>query len=128
MANRTNLSDVFRAPRSPEAPPGTLRSFAPYKLGVPAIMPMWISNTDGENGSVKSLAQNDYRASVTIQNLSTSAILYFTWGQSATTISGLALGPGKGLILDVICPQASLYLFMDSAVRQLAQIMEISYA
>lgn len=120
--------EIFRAPKSPEAPPGTLRRFVPYKLSVPSIMPMWISNTDGNNGSVRALAQNDYRASVTIQNLSTSALLYFTWGQDATTIAGLVLGPGKGLVLDVICPQASLSLFMDSATRQLAQIMEISYA
>ena len=105
-----------------------LRSYRPFKLSIPSIMPMWIANTDGNNGSVKALAQNDYRASVTLQNLSTSANLYFTWGQDATLISGLTLGPGKGLVLDVICPQASLYLYMDSATRQLAQIMEISFA
>jgi hypothetical protein len=79
------------------------------------------------NGSVQVLGQNRYRASFTIQNLSTSATLYFTWGVQATVGSGLALGPGKGLVLDVVCPQSAANIFMDSATPQLLQIMEISY-
>lgn len=126
----TDTRQVFRAgSRSPNAPPGTLRRYVPFKLSTPVNMPMWIDVTSGNNGSVRALTQNDFRASLTLQNLSTSYILYFGWGNQIDASTGLALGPGKGIIFDVICPQAAVYLFMDSPAGspQQCQVMEISY-
>lgn len=92
-------------------------------------MPMWLDVSSGQNGSTRVLTQNDFRASLTIQNLSTTFILYFGWGSDMNPTSGLALGPGRGIIFDTICPQAAVYLYMDSpaGTPQQCQVMEISY-
>lgn len=83
-------------------------------------------------GSQQLLAQNDRRASLTIQNLApasaTTAILYYSFGANAGTDSGVALGPGRGVIIDVICPTNALFIFMDDATGQRLTIIEISWS
>lgn len=121
---------IFRAGgRAPTAAPGTLRRFVPYKLRPPVNMPLWLDVSSGVNGSMMVLTQNDFRASLTIQNESTVSTLYFGWAGAVDPITGLALGPGRGVIYDVVCPQSPLYLYMNSpaGTTQMCQVMEISY-
>lgn len=93
----------------------------------PFTVSQWIRDSSGNNGSVQVLAQNERRASLTIENMSLTATLYFCFSGDANANAGLALGPGKGIILDVVCPQAALFLFMDSVTNQQCGVMEISY-
>lgn len=82
-------------------------------------------------GSVQLLAQNDWRASLTIQNLApasaTTAILYYSFGTNAGASQGVALGPGKGVIMDVICPTSALFVFMDDTTARALTVLEISW-
>ena len=82
-------------------------------------------------GSVQVLAQNELRASLTIQNLApasaTTAYLYYSFGTDAGPNQGVALGPGKGVILDVVCPTGALFVYMDDATARPLTIMEISW-
>lgn len=97
-------------------------------LNTPVCFSPWISRTTGDNnGVMQFLAMNAKRASLLIENLSLTATLYFGFSVEVSATAGVALGAGRGVILDVICPQAPLYLFMDSATVQQCSIMEISY-
>lgn len=82
-------------------------------------------------GNFQLLAQNERRASLTIQNLApstaTTAILYYSFGTDAGVNQGVALGPGKGVILDIVCPTSALFVFMNDATGQPLTVMEISY-
>lgn len=83
-------------------------------------------------GSQQLLAQNDRRASLTIQNLAPAsvptAILYYAFSTNAGPNNGVALGPGRGVIIDVICPTNALFIYMDNVAGQPLTIIEISWS
>lgn len=98
------------------------------RLGTPLTFSVTLNSGQG---NVQLLAQNERRASVTIQNLApataTTAILYYSFGTDAGPNKGLALGPGRGVILDIVCPKSALFVYMDDVTGQPLTVMEISF-
>lgn len=99
----------------------------PPRLSVPVTITLWLNTVSGNAGTVPVLSLNNRRASLTIANLSTTATLYFGFNGASPLEGGVALGFGKGIIYDVVCPQAALYLYMDAATAQQCAVMEITY-
>lgn len=92
--------------------------------------PLTFSPTlNASQGSVQLLAQNERRVALAIQNLAPSSattdILYFSFGTDAGPNLGLALGPGKGLMLDIHCPKSALFVYMNSVSGQPLTVMEM---
>lgn len=98
------------------------------RLGTPLTFSPTINSSQG---NVQLLAQNERRASLALQNLApssaTTAILYFSFGTDAGPNLGLALGPGKGILMDISCPKSALFVYMDSVTGQPITIVETSF-
>lgn len=76
--------------------------------------------------SVKVLEENRRRVGLVIQNKSTTANLYYAFGQVASSVVGVKLGPGGGFYYEYRCPIGSLHLVFDSVSAQLAVVEEIT--
>lgn len=86
-----------------------------------SVTPFSLSSGDG---STQLLTSNELRRFLTVQNQSTTDLMYVNFSNEAAANVGIELYPAQALVYDQVVPYNSIQIFVNVATKQRGVVVE----